>query len=97
MIHELQERIAAKLSGEDAKVIGAEPSPAPTTLPQPTRYRRQPKSSPERLAYAREYVFLGLCFILGICELPHRVRRKNMGTSCRQAQHNVRGCKCSHG
>jgi hypothetical protein len=55
MITELQERIAAKLSCENAKVISAEPSPPPTTLPQPTRYRRQPKSSPERLAYAREY------------------------------------------
>jgi hypothetical protein len=55
MIHELQERITAKMSGENAKVISAEASPAPTTLPQPTRYRRQPKSSPERLAYAREY------------------------------------------
>jgi hypothetical protein len=56
MIHELQERIAAKLSGENAKVLSAEPSPPQTKLPQPTRYRRQPKSSPERLAYAREYM-----------------------------------------
>jgi hypothetical protein len=56
MVHELQERIAAKLSCEDAKVISAEASPALTTLPQPTRYRRPPKSSPERLAQAREYM-----------------------------------------
>jgi hypothetical protein len=37
MVHELQERISAKLSGDNAKVISAEPLPAPTTLPQPTR------------------------------------------------------------
>jgi hypothetical protein len=56
MIQDLQERIAAKLSGEDAKVISAEASPALTTLPQPTRYRRNPKSTPERLAKARGYM-----------------------------------------
>src|SRR5260370_41588602 len=56
MLHELQERIATKLA-EAGKVINREATEvaAPTTLPPPTRYRRQPKSNPERLAYAREY------------------------------------------
>jgi hypothetical protein len=44
MIAELEERISARLSGENAKVINGEPA------------KRQPKSSPERLANAREYM-----------------------------------------
>jgi hypothetical protein len=64
MIHELQERIAAKLSGADAKVINAVAETGPAALPRPakealwditSRRKRNPKSTPERLAYAREY------------------------------------------
>jgi hypothetical protein len=64
MIHELEERIAAKLSGEEAKVVNAGPATDLTALPPAAdevlcgttgRRKRDSKSTPERLLYAREY------------------------------------------
>src|SRR5262245_38317138 len=64
MVTELKERIAAKLSGAGAKVINANAATDLTALPPPTdealgdttlRRKRNPKSTPERLAYGREY------------------------------------------
>jgi hypothetical protein len=64
MIHELQERIAAKLSGGEAKVINPGAATDLTALPHPANEapravtsgrKHNPKSSPERLVYAREY------------------------------------------
>jgi hypothetical protein len=58
MIAELEERIASRLQGENAKVIDAQAEPA-LSLPDQSAgasWKRNPKSSPERLAYAREYM-----------------------------------------
>src|SRR5262245_42489495 len=64
MIHELEERIAAKLSGEEAKIINEGAATDLAALSPPAneglsetngRRKRDPKSTPERLAYAREY------------------------------------------
>jgi len=63
MIHELEERIAAKLSGEEAKVINGGAATDLTALLPPGNgalcdsngRKRNPKSTPERLAYGREY------------------------------------------
>src|SRR5262245_31475963 len=64
MIHELEERIAAKLSGEEAKVINGGAATDLTAFLPPgngalcdttCRRKRNPKSTPQRLAYAREY------------------------------------------
>ena len=61
MIAELQERIAAKLSGADAKVINADAKTGPAALPRPakealwditSRRKRNPKSTPEHAAVA---------------------------------------------
>jgi hypothetical protein len=58
MIVELEERIASRLQGENATVIDAHVEPALPPLDQPAGapWKRQPKSSPERLAYARDYM-----------------------------------------
>src|SRR5262245_6309639 len=63
MIAELEERIAAKLSGEEAKVINESAAtdltallpPANEGLCETTGRRKRDPSTPERLAYAREY------------------------------------------
>src|SRR5262245_3450071 len=63
MIHELEERIEAKLSGEEAKVINGGAAtdltaflpPGNEALCDSNGRKRNPKSTPERLAYAREY------------------------------------------
>jgi hypothetical protein len=59
MIAELEERIAGRLQGENAKVIDAQVEPAlppPPDQPACGSWKRNPKSSPERLARAREYM-----------------------------------------
>ena len=58
MVAELEERIASRLQGENARVIDAQAEPA---LPLPVQpaggcWKCNPKSSPERLAQAREYM-----------------------------------------
>ena len=58
MVAELEERIASRLQGENARVIDAQAEPA---LPLPVQpaggsWKSNPKSSPERLAKAREYM-----------------------------------------
>jgi hypothetical protein len=58
MVAELEERIASRLQGENARVIDAQAKPA---LPLPVQraggsWKCNPKSSPERLAKAREYM-----------------------------------------
>jgi hypothetical protein len=64
MIADLEQRIAARLSGEEAKITNEGAVTALTALPPPAhealcdatgRRKRNPKSTPERLAYAREY------------------------------------------
>ena len=57
MIAELEERIASRLQGEDAKVINGQAEALPS-LDQPAggSWKRNPKSRPERLAKAREYM-----------------------------------------
>ena len=63
MVTELKERIAAKLSGAGAKVINANAATDLTALLLPGNgalcdsngRKRNPKSTPERIAYAREY------------------------------------------
>ena len=61
MIAELEERIKRRLSGAGAKVINANVETYAAALPPPAvcdttgRRTRRPKSTPERLAYAREY------------------------------------------
>ena len=63
MIQELEERIAAKLSGEEAKVINGGAAtdlmallpPGNGALCDSNGRKRNPKSTPERLVYAREY------------------------------------------
>jgi hypothetical protein len=64
MVAELEERIKRRLSGAGAKVINANVETDAAALPPPAnealcdttgRRKRNPKSTPERLAYAREY------------------------------------------
>src|SRR5262245_17086808 len=64
MIADLEQRIATRVSGGEAKVINEGAATEFTALPPPGngalcditgRRKRDPKSSPERLAYAREY------------------------------------------
>jgi hypothetical protein len=57
MIVELERRLADRLNGETAKVIDgqAEALPSPDQ-PAGGLWKRKPKSSPERLARAREYM-----------------------------------------
>jgi len=58
MIAELEVRIASRLQGGDAKVIDAQGDPMlpPPDQPAVSSWKRNPKSSPERLAKAREYM-----------------------------------------
>jgi hypothetical protein len=58
MIAELEKRIASRLQGENAKVIDvqAEPALPPPDQPACGSWKRNPKSSPQRLAKAREYM-----------------------------------------
>ncbi|HEY7297232.1 MAG TPA: hypothetical protein VH684_04780 [Xanthobacteraceae bacterium] len=57
MIVELEQKIADRLNGESAKVINgqAEALPSPDQ-PAGGSWKRNPKSSPERLARARQYM-----------------------------------------
>jgi hypothetical protein len=58
MVAELEERIASRLQGENARVIDAQAEPVLPLPDQPAAvsWKRNPKSSPERLAKAREYM-----------------------------------------
>jgi hypothetical protein len=58
MVAELEERIASRLQGENARVIDAQAEPALPLPAQPAggSWKCNPKSSPERLAKAREYM-----------------------------------------